>query len=97
MINAVVEGRLHKLRSVLGKLRSSFLGESRGRLEPGCCIVQDCWKTETRVRPSRTLEECMKQAAEACPAQVIHVYPPEQGFEPLQIRLCFLPGKTTGP
>jgi ferredoxin len=29
------------------------------------------------------LEECVKQAAEDCPAQVIHVSPPAMGFDPV--------------
>jgi ferredoxin len=29
------------------------------------------------------LEECVKQAAEVCPAQVIHVSPPAMGFDPV--------------
>ncbi|MDQ1262053.1 MAG: ferredoxin [Euryarchaeota archaeon] len=28
-------------------------------------------------------EECVKKASEDCPAQVIHVGPPAQGFEPI--------------
>ena len=29
------------------------------------------------------LEECVKQAAGDCPAQVIHVSPPAMGFDPV--------------
>ena len=32
---------------------------------------------------SEELEECVKKAADDCPAQVIHIAPPAVGFDPV--------------